>query len=195
MIKLIIPDTEITAAEQKILDDSNRSLIKDGFAHAELLGDDKEESCFGVSFVGNYEALNQIVRILKRLYAQESTIELYINDKIFCTKIAGILRLKALHVKFLRIQKAAKTRVIELKTDPLVFAADYEGTKTHQIRLNDRDYRVGDILKLRETQYSQQQMINADAPLLFTGRALLRIVAHIQTGYGLYPDWVILSTK
>jgi len=37
-----------------------------------------------------------------------------------------------------------------LKTWPIYFQAVFDGTKTFELRKNDRSYRVGDILKLRE---------------------------------------------
>jgi hypothetical protein len=80
----------------------------------------------------------------------------------------------------------------KLKTDPAVFCADLEGLKTFEIRYNDRDYRVGDELELLETVATGDEM-RAGAPLVFTGRALLKRVTHFQGGYGLKPGWVCLS--
>lgn len=80
----------------------------------------------------------------------------------------------------------------ELKTDPAVFEAVATGAKTHEIRLNDRDYAVGDELWLRETVYTGAEMA-AGAELLYTSRETLRTVSHIQTGYGLQEGWCILS--
>lgn len=82
----------------------------------------------------------------------------------------------------------------ELKTDPAVFAAVAAGTKTHEIRFNDRDFQIGDVLHLRETVATGEAM-RAGAPLEYTGRQAMREVSHIQTGYGLVDGWVILSFK
>lgn len=79
-----------------------------------------------------------------------------------------------------------------LKTDPAVFQAVFDGSKTHEIRLNDRDFRVGDTLNLIETESSGDAMRNG-LPLKYTGRAIERRVSHVLNGYGLNPDWVILS--
>lgn len=82
----------------------------------------------------------------------------------------------------------------ELKTDPAVFAAVAAGDKTHEIRFNDRDFQIGDVLHLRETVATGEAM-RAGAPLEYTGRQAMREVSHIQTGYGLVDGWVILSFK
>jgi hypothetical protein len=79
-----------------------------------------------------------------------------------------------------------------LKTDPIVFQAVFDGSKTHEIRLNDRDFRVGDTLNLIETESSGDAM-RAGARLKYTGRAVEKRVSHVLSGYGLHPDWVILS--
>jgi hypothetical protein len=82
----------------------------------------------------------------------------------------------------------------ELKTDPAVFAAVAAGDKTHEIRFNDRDFQIGDVLHLRETVATDEAMC-AGAPLEYTGRHAMREVSHIQEGYGLVDGWVILSFR
>jgi hypothetical protein len=84
--------------------------------------------------------------------------------------------------------------VHELKTDPEVFAAVLDGSKTYEIRYNDRGFKVGDTLRLRETRYTGQEMRGPDPrPIEFTGREVTRVVSHVLSGYGLQPGWVILS--
>jgi hypothetical protein len=87
-------------------------------------------------------------------------------------------------------------RTHELKTDPDVFQALTEGEKTYEIRRDDRGFQVGDILILRETEYSGEQMF-AGAPLEYTGRHAVRRVTHALRGpqYGLSEGWVILSVN
>lgn len=80
----------------------------------------------------------------------------------------------------------------ELKTDPLVFEATWTGAKTFEIRFNDREFAVGDILVLRETESSGQAM-KEGAALVYTGRELRREVTHVLGGYGLADGWVCLS--
>ena len=83
----------------------------------------------------------------------------------------------------------------ELKTDPDVFDAVWNGQKTYEIRFDDRGFAVGDILILEETRATGAQMQIASAPLEYTGRTKRKTISHILRGplYGLAAEWVILS--
>ena len=84
----------------------------------------------------------------------------------------------------------------ELKIDSTVFEVLACGKKTFELRKNDRDYKVGDILILRETRYNGAEMALGN-PLEYTGREEVRLVSHILLGpiYGLSDGWAILSLK
>jgi len=75
-----------------------------------------------------------------------------------------------------------------------VFNEVFLGHKTFEIRFDDRGYREGDLLVLRETHYTGEEM-RAGAPLEYTGRDCARIVTHVLRGpiYGLKEGWVIMS--
>lgn len=94
------------------------------------------------------------------------------------------------------ISSAARTRpagrIHELKTDPEVFQAAWDGLKTFEIRFNDRDFKVGDSLYLLETEHNGEEM-RAGAPLAYTGRTQMKVVSHVLTGHGLAPGWCCLS--
>lgn len=59
----------------------------------------------------------------------------------------------------------------ELKTWPVYFNAMWDGRKTFEIRLNDRDFQVGDQLVLREFNPSDNT---------YSGRTMLRTVRYIS---------------
>lgn len=67
-----------------------------------------------------------------------------------------------------------------LKAHPKPFCAVMEGRKPYEIRLNDRDFQVGDWLVLNEWDPDTER---------FTGRWLSRIVTYMTNGgeWGL-PD-------
>lgn len=77
---------------------------------------------------------------------------------------------------------------IDLKTWPDYFAAVRAGTKNFEIRKNDRDFRVGYYLRLRE--YDPQLAA-------YTGETELRQIIYILPGgsFGLDPDYVILGLR
>lgn len=89
-------------------------------------------------------------------------------------------------------QTTRARRIHELKTDPEVFQAAWDGRKTFEIRLNDRDFQVGDSLYLLETLHTGEEM-RSGAPLVYTGRTQMKVVSHMLTGYGLAPGWCCLS--
>jgi hypothetical protein len=86
-----------------------------------------------------------------------------------------------------------KRRAHALKTDPAVFEATRLGLKTCEVRLDDRDYMIGDVLVLRETMHSADAMRREGWPLAYTGRTLTRVVSHVLVGYGLQEGYVALS--
>ena len=79
-----------------------------------------------------------------------------------------------------------------LKTDPAVFQDVLEGKKTFEIRFNDRGYQVGDLIVLKETKFTGQQM-GEGRPLIYTGREMQKQISYILSGYGLQDGWVILG--
>ena len=84
-------------------------------------------------------------------------------------------------------------KVHELKIDTDVFHATLQQRKTYEIRLNDRGYRVGDYLFLRETEFTGEEMKDG-AKLIYTGNAIMRLVTHmLESEYGLEQGWCIMS--
>lgn len=63
-------------------------------------------------------------------------------------------------------------RIHELKTWTSYYAAVESGKKTFEVRLNDRDFRVGDVLRLREWSVESGD---------YTGRECWRTVTYVLT--------------
>lgn len=84
----------------------------------------------------------------------------------------------------------------ELKTDPEPFDAVASGQKTFEVRRNDRDFQVGDTLRLCRTRYTGLEM-QTGALLEYTGQTVIRTVTHVLRGpaYGIAAGFVILSLK
>ena len=74
----------------------------------------------------------------------------------------------------------------ELPLWPDCFAAVRAGTKPFDVRRNDENFRVGDILLLREFDPDPSQ---------YTGRTLTRWVSYVLQGgtFGVEPDWCVLG--
>jgi len=72
----------------------------------------------------------------------------------------------------------------ELDTDRVRFEAKVKGLKPWDMRKDDRDYRVGDILYERETVYTEEEMLNEGMPLEYTGRYLYERIKFILHDHG-----------
>lgn len=75
----------------------------------------------------------------------------------------------------------------ELKTWQSYFHAVADGKKLFEIRRDDRDFRVGDLLRLRETEYGSSH---------YTGREYTRRITYIlrhEEDLGLKEGFAILS--
>jgi hypothetical protein len=70
-------------------------------------------------------------------------------------------------------RKAEKIRVHDLKVLPEFFNAVFIGDKTFEVRRNDRGFKVGDVLNLREYELGGER---------YTGRALRMTVSYILEG-------------
>jgi hypothetical protein len=71
-----------------------------------------------------------------------------------------------------------------LKTWPDHFTALTDGSKTFEVRYDDRGFAVGDLLRLAEWDPDTSR---------FTDRMLLRRVTHLHRGYGLADGDVVLG--
>lgn len=76
----------------------------------------------------------------------------------------------------------------DLKTWPPYFDAVWSGAKPFEIRKNDRGYRVGDVLMLREWRPYP------DGSGDYTGREARRVVTYI-TDFAQQPGYVVLGMR
>lgn len=85
--------------------------------------------------------------------------------------------------------EAPVTTQHNLKIWPGHYRALVTGHMTHQVRLNDRNYQVGDELLLREWNDCAQQY--TESPFLEY------VVTHIAhgPGFGLKPGWCCMSIR
>jgi hypothetical protein len=74
------------------------------------------------------------------------------------------------------IRRTKKTHVVKCHPEP--FEALWRGRKVHEIRKNDRDYRVGDELRQREWLPEEG---------VFTNREVRALVTYVTYG----PSWAI----
>ncbi len=76
----------------------------------------------------------------------------------------------------------------DLKTWPEYFAKLRDWTKAFEIRKNDRDYRVGDVLRLREWNPATES---------YTGEQELRVVCSIIDGpkFGIEAGYVVMGLQ
>ena len=87
----------------------------------------------------------------------------------------------------------------ELKTTKVPFQATWEGKKNYEVRKNDRNFKVGDILVLVEVDtrrvggcacgnWQKDEMYR-------TGRAITCRVTYITTGNGLTQEHIVMGIK
>lgn len=88
---------------------------------------------------------------------------------------------------------SANVRVHNLKVWPEFFDEIMAGNKTFEIRYNDRDYRVGDLLVLREFQpYAHEPVEHPDG--YFTGLQVARVVRYM-TDFEQRPGYVVMGFR
>lgn len=74
-----------------------------------------------------------------------------------------------------------------LKCWPEYFRAVLNGEKTFELRFNDRDYRVGDVLVLEE--YDNKEERNTGCTLT------MKVTYILDAAPGLQPGWVAMAIK
>jgi hypothetical protein len=82
-----------------------------------------------------------------------------------------------------------------LKVWPGEYDAVAQKRKTHEVRRNDREFAVGDLLVLKEFIPAGEDLTKGEGR--FTGRAVLRRITYItpSRSWGLPPDVCVLSIR
>jgi ASC-1-like (ASCH) protein len=87
----------------------------------------------------------------------------------------------------------------ELKTLTKYFHAVVSGNKNFELRKNDRDFKVGDILMLKEFNLQEKYEPVEGEKAYFSGKKVLRQITYIfkdiTESMGLSKDYVILGIK
>lgn len=89
----------------------------------------------------------------------------------------------------LRADNQNAPRIHELKCWPEFYASLLSGDKTFELRKDDRGYRVGDALWLREWR----RLTVAPQTGAYTGREMWKAVTYVLSGWGLEPGYVCLG--
>jgi hypothetical protein len=79
----------------------------------------------------------------------------------------------------------------ELKTWPEFYIPIVSGEKTFELRKDDRGFKVGDILRLRE--WRRLRIVDGIAEGEYTGRETRRYVSYVLSGMGLEPGVVCMG--
>lgn len=69
----------------------------------------------------------------------------------------------------------------QLKIYPQYLQALVNGKKTFEVRKNDRNYQIGDILEFKDGEFSDN---------FFRFR-----VSYIHSGIGMLPDYIVMSVQ
>lgn len=88
-----------------------------------------------------------------------------------------------------------------LKTLPPYFKGVADGAKTFELRKNDRNFSVGDILILKEWKMGSTDATGPELVVIkeqgYTGREVMKTISYILKGgqFGLAKGYVILALK
>ncbi len=91
-----------------------------------------------------------------------------------------------------------KLNIHELKILPIYFEEVIKGNKTFEIRKDDRDFNVGDILLLKEYDPDEIYFDIDDKETHFSGKKILRKISYILKdipSLGLKQGYVLLAVK
>lgn len=132
---------------------------------------------------GNHAVMEYIVRSLKRITPPP------MDDEVVYGKIGGYGHL--FHVSELLIPGQREPKLHELKIDTKYYNDVLSGKKNFEVRKNDRDYAVGDLLSLNEVVKDKFSHLP-----IYTERRLLVEITYILNDPTYCKDgYVIMGIK
>ena len=78
------------------------------------------------------------------------------------------------------------TRTHDLKSWPNYFTATVDGSRAFELRKNDRNFHIGDRIRLREWRPGASE---------YTGRVLRVIITSLEEGTGVEPGYCIMGIQ
>lgn len=86
---------------------------------------------------------------------------------------------------------------MNIDVEPLLFQASWEGRRNFEVVDNYYDYKVGDLLALKETRLPLREYEAEDKPVTYTGRRRYVTITHIMNLADYYrnTDLLVLSVK
>jgi len=83
----------------------------------------------------------------------------------------------------------------ELKTWIEPFQDVWDGRKTFEVRENDRDFKTGDFILLKEGQLGGFGMTDHDLTFVYTGREIGASITYIMQGgkFGIEEGYVVMG--
>ena len=85
-------------------------------------------------------------------------------------------------------------RTHELKSWPRFFRPIVAGERTHELRRNDRDFRIGDRLRLREYDPDSETYTGSSCEAVITAMTSHELPCAVSD-QGLHEDFCILSVR
>ncbi|MEZ0355393.1 DUF3850 domain-containing protein [Mycobacterium sp. SA01] len=85
-------------------------------------------------------------------------------------------------------------RAHELKSWPQFFRAIVAGARSHELRRNDRNYRIGDQLLLREYDPEKKIYSGSSCKVVVTSMTSQDVPCAVS-GEGLNPEFCVLSIR
>ena len=121
----------------------------------------------------------------KRIYIINGHSSLTVRAKSI-TEVEMLAKVKFPKLEIKDIETLGSSDCIhQLKISPNEFKTVIARLKLAEYRKNDRDFKVNDLIKLKEYELENDS---------YTGKEATLIISHIQVGFGIPEGYAVLST-